>query len=98
MRKVTLHPGKFFTLLSSADFFQDQLFRKILSGLPSERQLVWTQIRSDVLLGLIWVQTICKSYEQTTLGDKEATLCLEPAALRFEKVSADSVQMIFSNF
>ena len=25
----------------------------------------------NVLSGLIWVQTVCKSYQQTTLGDKE---------------------------
>ena len=31
-------------LLSSADFFQNQLFRKILSGIPSECQTDWIQI------------------------------------------------------
>ena len=36
--------GKFF---SSADFFQNQLFEKNLSGLPSECQTVWTLIRPD---------------------------------------------------
>ena len=35
----SLPPGKFFMLfLSSADFFQNQLFRKILSEVPSECQ------------------------------------------------------------
>ena len=53
-------------LLSSADFFQNQLFRKILSGTPSECQTVWTQIRTDILSVLIWVQTVCKGYQQTT--------------------------------
>ena len=57
--------------LSSADFFQNQLFRKILSGIPSECQIAWIQIRPNVLLGLTWVQTVCKSYQQTTLGGKE---------------------------
>ena len=61
----------FHAFLSSADFFQNQLVRKILSGIPSECQIVWIQIRPDILLGLIWVQSICKSYQQTTLGDKE---------------------------
>ena len=46
--------------LSSADIFQNQLFRKILSGISYECQTVWTQIRPDILSGLIWVQTICK--------------------------------------
>ena len=61
----------FHTFLSSADLFQNQLFRKILSGIPSECQTDWIQIRPDVLSGLIWVQSVCKSYQQTTLGGKE---------------------------
>ena len=52
--------------LSSADFFQSLLFQKILSGTLSECGTVWIQIRSDSLLVLIWVQTICKGYQQTT--------------------------------
>ena len=36
--------------------FLNQLFQKYLSGIPSECQTVWIQIRS----GLNWVQTICK--------------------------------------
>ena len=55
-----------FTL--SADFFQYQLFRKIISGIPSECQIVWIQIRPDILSGLIWVQTVCKDQQQTTLA------------------------------
>ena len=40
--------------LSSADFFfQNQLFRKILSGIQSECQTVWIQTRPDILSGLI---------------------------------------------
>ena len=49
--------------LSSAGFFQNQLFRKILSGLPSECQIVCIQFRPDVLSGLNWIQTVCKSLE-----------------------------------
>ena len=58
--------------LSSADFIQNQHFPKILSGIPSECQIVWNQIRPDFMSGLIWVQTVCKSYQQMTLGDKES--------------------------
>ena len=29
-------------------------------------QTVWTQIRPNVFSGLIWVQTVCKGYQQTT--------------------------------
>ena len=52
-------------------FFQNQLSQKILSGMPSECQTVCIQIRLNVLLGRIWFQTVCKSYQQTTLVGKE---------------------------
>ena len=43
---LTLCPhGNFSCFLSSADFFQNQLFQKILSGIPSECQTDWVQIR-----------------------------------------------------
>ena len=58
----------FHALLSSADFLQNQLFRKILSGIPSECQTVRIQIRSDILSGLIWARLFCKGYQQMTLG------------------------------
>ena len=32
---------------------------------------VWTLIRPDDWLGLIWVQTVFQGYQQTTLLDKE---------------------------
>ena len=39
---------------SSADFFQNQFFfKKNLSGTLSDCQMVWIQIRTDILL--IWV-------------------------------------------
>ena len=63
---VVLH-----AFLSSADFFQSQLFRKILSGIPSEYQTVLIQIRPYFLSALIWNQTVCKHYQQTTLVGKE---------------------------
>ena len=62
----TLHAGYFFMLLlSSADFFQNKLFQNILSGTLSECQIVWIQIRTDRMSVLIWVQTVCKGYQQT---------------------------------
>ena len=48
-----------------------QLFRKILSGIPSQCQTVSIQIKTDVLSVLIWVQTVCKGYQQMTLVGKE---------------------------
>ena len=64
----SLSPGDFFILfLTSADFFQDQLFQKILSGIQSECQTDWIQIRPDLLSGLIWVQSVFQGYQQMTL-------------------------------
>ena len=63
-------------------FFKINLFWKILSGIQSECQTVWIQstiIRPNILLGLIWVLTVCIDYQQTTLVGKElyfATLIL----------------------
>ena len=51
-------------------FFKINLFEIILSGIPLECQTVWIQIRPDVLTGLIWVQSVCKGYKQTTLGGR----------------------------
>ena len=51
--------------------FQIQLFLKLLSGIPSECQTVWIQIKPDILSGLVWVQTVCKYHHQTALVDKK---------------------------
>ena len=67
----TLYLVSLHAFLLSTDFFQNQLFLKILSGTRSECQTVWIQIRPDILSGLIWVQTVCKSYQQTTLVGKD---------------------------
>ena len=54
----------FHKFLMSADFFQIQLFQKILSEISTWCQTVWIQIRPDILSGLIWVQIVCKGYQQ----------------------------------
>ena len=56
--RVILH-----AFVSSADFF-NELYKTNLSGIPSECQTVWLQIRTDVLSGLIWVQTVCKGFNR----------------------------------
>ena len=40
---------------------------KFLTGCQTD----WVQIRPDVLSCLIWVQSVCIGYEQTTLVDNE---------------------------
>ena len=58
-------------VLSSADFFSKSvcllLFLKHLSGtcISVECQAVWIEIMPNVLLGLIWVQIVCKGYQLT---------------------------------
>ena len=59
-------------------FFFKIDFRKIISGIPSECQRVWIQIRPDKTSGLIWVQTVSKSYQQTTVVGKELIIITIP--------------------
>ena len=47
-------------------FFKIENFHKTISGLPSKCQKIRIKIKPDDLLGLIWVQTVCKDYQQTT--------------------------------
>ena len=55
-------------LMLPADFFSKLTFsKKNLPGTPSELQTVWIQIRTDILSVLIWVQTVCKGYQQMTI-------------------------------
>ena len=56
----------FFFFLSSVNFFfKLTVSKKNLAGIPSECQTVWIVLSSNTS-GLIWVQTICKGYQQTT--------------------------------
>ena len=52
-------------LLSSANFFQNIFFQKILSGTLTECHKVWTEIWTDVSVP-VRVQTVCNHYQQTT--------------------------------
>ena len=53
-------------LLSSADFFQNELFSKKSSGTLLEYHMVWIQIRTNILSVVIWVQTVCKGHQHMT--------------------------------
>ena len=37
---------------------------------------VWIKIRSDIMSGLIWVQAVCKGYQQTTKVGRSYGICL----------------------
>ena len=73
--------------------FLNHFFEKNISGIPSECQTVWVQIRPDILSGLVWVQTVCKGYQQTTLVGKDAVqlLC---NSIRIKKKSLERVSNI----
>ena len=47
-------------------FYQNKLFLKIISGIPSECLKDLIKIQHNILLSLIWVQTVCNGYEQMT--------------------------------
>ena len=69
---IIFAPGIFFLLFCRLLKIKFNFFeKKNLSGIRSECQTVWIQISNEVLLGMIWVQTVCKSYQQTILGDKK---------------------------
>ena len=53
-------------------FFSKSTFSEISFRNTFRVSTVWIQIKPDVLSGLIWTQTICKFYQQTTLEDEES--------------------------
>ena len=61
--KCNLNSLHVLVISMDADFFQIN-FQKILSGIPSECQIVWIHIRPDILSGLIWIQTVCEGLKQ----------------------------------
>ena len=60
------YTANFLTYLWSADFFKINFLKNYFRKFH-QCQTVWILIRPDVLSGLIWVQTVCKGYQQTTL-------------------------------
>ena len=52
--------------------------------IPSERQTVWMQIRPNIKSGLIWVQTVCKHYQQTIRVGKELMQMCRPTLMGIE--------------
>ena len=63
----SLHAVKFFTMFCRLIiFFKINFFEKIFQEYL-QCQPIWLQIRPDILSGLIWVQTVSKDYQQTTI-------------------------------
>ena len=65
----SLQPWKFYInpFLLSADFFKINFYEKNILEIQSDCHTVCIQIRPNILSGLIWVQSVCKGYQQTTL-------------------------------
>ena len=63
----------FSMFLSSADYFQNQLFVKLFQEYHQCRTIRF-QIRSKVLFDLIWIQSVYKGYQQLILVDKEINI------------------------
>ena len=61
--------------LSSADFFK---IKKILSGIPSVSNSLDPDQARQKMLGLIWVQTVSKGHQETTLAGKELNVKIMP--------------------
>ena len=73
-------------LLSAVLFSKSTFFEKIFQEYhQSVMQAVWSPIRPNVMSGLILFQTVCKSYQQTTLVDKELMNCNKINIQNFKK-------------
>ena len=81
-------------------FFQNYLFQKILSGTLSESQINWIQIRPDILLGLIWVQTVCKDYQQTTelAAGRQRAMKVQQFKVLSDRLEAWLIQWLLTAF
>ena len=51
-------------------FFKINILKKILSGIPSVSNSL-DPVQADILLGLIWVQTLCQWLSAEALVDKD---------------------------
>ena len=63
-------------ILFSKSTFSESSFKTVTyishcSRIPSECRILWIHIRPDILSGLIWVQTVCLSFQQTALEDQD---------------------------
>ena len=80
----SLHAEYFYILFCHMLFFflKIDFFLKKNPEITSECYTVWNQIRPNIMLGLIWIQIICKGYRQmklagTAYGATEISLSLE---------------------
>ena len=62
--------------------------KKALKGIPSECQRVCIQI---ILSSLIWVQTVCKGYQHTSLGYQQTSLADKELKGGLEKIAISTL-------
>ena len=62
----SLQAGLFSCFCHLLTLFKIKFFKTFLLGTLWECQTVWIQVGTDILSVLIWVRTVCKSYQQST--------------------------------
>ena len=70
--------------LSSADFFSKLTFSKTSLGDTVKMSNSLLPDHADVLSSLIWVQTVCKDYQQTLVVGKEITCSIPLVSMYFQ--------------
>ena len=59
---ISLRTQDYFECFNCLPFsLRNHFSKKLFSGMRSEHQTVWILIRSLILVGLIWVQNVCKA-------------------------------------
>ena len=91
----------FHAFMPSADFLKMNFFEKFFQECH-QCQTVWSQIRTNILCGLVWVQIVCKRYQQTTLVGKEFTMYFTIISMVTEDMAMfmlgpDTILRSFSN-
>ena len=61
----SLHARYFFLLFCHLQMFFSKLTFSFKNSETPECQTVWNQIWPHIVLGLIWIQTVCKGYHST---------------------------------
>ena len=95
----SLHAGQYCMLFCHLliFFLQIYFFQKFFHlGLPPESPTFWTKIRSDIMLDLIWVQTVCKGYQQTASHHQQTELkCIKLQKKNFYQNANKQANLIF---
>ena len=93
----SMHAWKFRHGFCPLLFFQNNFVKKIVSGIPTVHQTVWTQVRYDNLSVLIKVQTVCKGNQQTikikSYYRVEINICFGRTRVKYERQNLLLIQL-----